>query len=106
LQVVCAPNLRVRASLAGSALGNRPGGPAQWDGNANDETLSVCSARVRSNLPVSTSHSMSVLSMLPDSAVRPSHKRATEVTKSECPLNVRVERAEARRAAAPAPMLA
>src|SRR5262249_21365671 len=40
------------------------------------------------------------------SAVRPSHKRATEVTKSECPLNVRVKRSDARQIAAPPPMVA
>src|SRR5215471_14820183 len=35
------------------------------------------------------SHSLSVLSLLPDSAVRPSGENATEKTQSECPVKLR-----------------
>jgi hypothetical protein len=45
--------------------------------------------KVRTSLPVATSHSLSVLSMLPDSAVRPSGENATERTELSCPVKVR-----------------
>src|SRR5205807_3286137 len=45
--------------------------------------------KVRSSLPVATSHSLSALSPPPDSTVRLSGENATEFTPCECPVKVR-----------------
>ena len=39
-----------------------------------------CPLKVRMSLPLATSHNLSVLSQLPDSALWPSAEKATEVT--------------------------
>ena len=50
-----------------------------------------CPWKVRLSVGVATSHSLSVVSLLPDSAVRPSGAKVTEVTESECPVKVRID---------------
>ena len=45
--------------------------------------------KVRSSFPLARSQSFSVLSRLPESAVRPSGAMATLLTPSECPVKVR-----------------
>ena len=45
--------------------------------------------KVRSSFPLARSQSFSVLSQLPESAVRPSGAMATLITSSECPVKVR-----------------
>src|SRR5215470_16179992 len=48
--------------------------------------------KARMVLPVATSHSLKVLSTLPDRNVRPSGEKATELTLSVWPVKVRIRR--------------
>jgi hypothetical protein len=45
---------------------------------------------LRTQLRLVKSHSLRVSSLLPDSAVRPSEEKATELTGSSCPKKVRI----------------
>jgi hypothetical protein len=67
--------------------------------NATEYMESAWPLKVRSTLPVATSHSLSVGSRAvmsplpppPERAVRPSGEKATELTLLECPLKVRIK---------------
>ena len=50
--------------------------------------MSVCPLRVACSLPVATSHSLIVLSLLPEASVLPSGLNATDETRPPCPLRV------------------
>ena len=58
-------------------------------GNGDAGHPSECPVKVRSSFPLARSQSFSVLSSLPESAVRPSGAMATLLTISECPVKVR-----------------
>jgi hypothetical protein len=53
--------------------------------NATEMTLSVWPVRVRTRLPVATSHSLIVLSLEPEARRRPSGLNATELTQPVWP---------------------
>src|SRR5207244_670429 len=55
---------------------------------ATEPTGDVCPLRVASSLPVATSHSLIVLSALPEASVLPSRLYATELTPAVCPRRV------------------
>ena len=60
--------------------------------NATELTPPECPSKVRISCPLAASHSLSVLSELPESRRVPSGENATEVTASECPSKVRISR--------------
>ena len=60
-------------------------------GREGDATQSECPSKVRINWSVAASHSLTVLSALPDSTCVPSGEKATE-NKIECPSKVRISR--------------
>jgi len=80
---------RCRTAPFGRRPKTRPTGPLRHVGkNVTEVTKSLCGKGARMLYPVAMSQSLSVLSLLPDSAARPSGENATDGMYSACPVKV------------------